>query len=210
MPVLRTRSASSRYLRTAPRVTAASSGSSARAPSAASALAQSSDSATPGGLMRSSSRIRRCGTGDLGGQALGDLRQPGAQDGHLPFEGGVLDQWYRQRRLSASCTSRVRLLVSTVSGGLSAAMRPSSGMVIAASESTLEQERLELVVGPVDLVDQQHRRAALQGLQQRPGDQEAPVVEACLKLRAVWPVAARDRRGLDGAQVQDLPGKSQS
>ena len=38
----------------------------------------------------------------------------------------------------------------------------------------LEQERLELVVGPVDLVDQQHRRArprVLDRLQQRPGDQ---------------------------------------
>ena len=38
----------------------------------------------------------------------------------------------------------------------------------------LEQERLELVVGAVDLVDQQHRRAAvvLERLQQRPAQQE--------------------------------------
>ena len=38
----------------------------------------------------------------------------------------------------------------------------------------LEQEGLELVVGAVDLVDQQHRRAALvlQRLQQRPPYQE--------------------------------------
>ena len=37
----------------------------------------------------------------------------------------------------------------------------------------LEQERLELVVGAVDLVDQQHRRAVvLERLQQRPPQQE--------------------------------------
>ena len=37
----------------------------------------------------------------------------------------------------------------------------------------LEQERLELVVGAVDLVDQQHRRTVvLERLQQRPPDQE--------------------------------------
>jgi hypothetical protein len=36
----------------------------------------------------------------------------------------------------------------------------------------LEQERLELLVGAVDLVDQQHDRLALDRLEQRPADQE--------------------------------------
>ncbi len=51
---------------------------------------------------------------------------------------------------------------------------PSSGMRHRRLGQQLQQERLELVVGAVDLVDQQHRRArarVLKGTQQRPGDQ---------------------------------------
>ena len=51
-----TRSVSSRYFSTAPSVRAAGRGSSSRAPSACSAVAQSIASATPGGLSRSSVR----------------------------------------------------------------------------------------------------------------------------------------------------------
>ena len=68
------------------------------------------------------------------------------------------------------------------------------------SDEHLEQERLELVVGPVDLVDQQHAGGVLERLQQRPGEQEAPVVEGRLeRLGVVGGV-----RGLGGPQVQQL------
>ena len=46
-----------------------------------------------------------------------------------------------------------------------------------------EQQRLELVIGAVDLVDQQHRALGrLQHLEQRPRDQEAIVVDVDLAL----------------------------
>ena len=67
----------------------------------------------------------------------------------------------------------------------------------------LQQERLELVVGAVDLVDEQHARAGLQRLQQRPGDQEPPVVQARLDLVG----SSRSPARLDRAQVQDLARK---
>ena len=46
-------------------------------------------------------------------------------------------------------------------GGAGALMTPISGMVTWKSESDFEQKRLERLVGAVDLVDQQHRRAAV-------------------------------------------------
>ena len=68
----------------------------------------------------------------------------------------------------------MRLEVSTITGGWVARIVPSSGIVTAASAEQLEQERLEVVVGAVDLVDQQHRRprpGMLERAQQRPADQ---------------------------------------
>ena len=47
-----------------------------------------------------------------------------------------------------------------MTGGCVARIVPSSGIVTLASREQLEQERLEVVVGAVDLVDQQHGRAA--------------------------------------------------
>ena len=61
-------------------------------------------------------------------------------------------------------------------GGSSAWIVPSSGIVTWKSRERLEQERLERLVGAVELVDQQHRGAALLGLhrlEQRAADQEA-------------------------------------
>ena len=60
----------------------------------------------------------------------------------------------------------------------------------------LEQERLELLVGAVDLVDQQHDRLrALDRLEQRPADQELGPEELLLG----------DRPLLRRADVQQLP-----
>ena len=76
---------------------------------------------------------------------------------------GWSNQWYRHRRFSASCTSRVRLEVSTTTGGLRRAACRAPGRDRELRQQ-FQQERLELVVCPVDLVDQQHRRLGLQRL----------------------------------------------
>ena len=75
----------------------------------------------------------------------------------------------------ASWISRVRLEVITTIGGWVAFTVPSSGIVTWKSASTSKQERLERLVGAVELVDQQHRgagRIGLERLQQRPLDQK--------------------------------------
>ena len=70
-----------------------------------------------------------------------------------------------------------------------------------------EEVGLELVVGAVDLVDQQHRRWALAVLdrpQQRPLDQEALVVEVGLEV--VGGPTGGLATGLGGPQVEQLAG----
>ena len=65
------------------------------------------------------------------------------------------------------------LEVSTTNGRRTAATVPSSGMVTWKSREHLQQQALDLDVGLVDLVDQQHRRLlAPDRGQQRPGEQE--------------------------------------
>jgi len=64
----------------------------------------------------------------------------------------------------------------------------------------LEQEGLELVVGTVDLVDEQHGRGVLDRPEDRPRDQKAAVIERVLQLRGV----GRDGSRFGGAQVQQL------
>jgi hypothetical protein len=54
-----------------------------------------------------------------------------------------------------------------------------------------QQERLELVVGAVDLVDEQHTRVGLDRLQQRAGDEEAAAVELVLERVGVALAAGR-------------------
>ena len=72
----------------------------------------------------------------------------------------------------------------------------------------LEQERLELVVGPVDLVDEQHRRHAARRRgerpQQRPSHEEGLGVE--LALERLGAAVGGRAAGLGGAQVQQLAG----
>ena len=72
----------------------------------------------------------------------------------------------------------------------------------------LEQERLELVVGAVDLVDQEDRRrplAVVDRLQQRPAHEEALGVELVFE-RVGRRVGADLAGGLGRAQVQQLAG----
>ena len=71
----------------------------------------------------------------------------------------------------------------------------------------LEQVGLELVVGTVDLVDQQHRRRTLAVLdrpQQRALDEESLLVE--VGLERVGAAAGRLAGRLGGAQVEQLAG----
>ena len=105
-------------------------------------------------------------------------------------------QWKRQRRLSASCSSRVRFEVRITYGRCFAVDRAELGHRDLEVREHLEQKRLELLVGAVDLVDQEHDRLArLDRLEQRPADQELGAEE----LRLV------DRSLLGGADVQQLP-----
>ena len=76
--------------------------------------------------------------------------------------------------MTASCRSRVRFEVSTMIGGCVARIVPELGDRHARLGQQLEQEGLEVVVGAVDLVDQQHRRArarVLERAQQRAADE---------------------------------------
>ena len=132
----RTVSKSSRYFRTDPSVCSTISGSSSAQPSTESAEAQSTVSATPGGLARSSSRrpatkaaacaARRSGTPGTRRRTISISRS----------SDGCVTQWNRQRRLSASCSSRVRFEVRITAGRRLAGIVPTSGIVIWKSEST--------------------------------------------------------------------------
>ena len=76
--------------------------------------------------------------------------------------------------MSASCRSRVRLEVRTTTGGWRRADGADLGHGHRGLGEHLEGEGLELGVGAVDLVEQQHRRArtgVLDGLQQRAAQQ---------------------------------------
>src|SRR6202023_4343184 len=91
---------------------------------------QSIVSAPPGGLARSSSRSRLTALTTL---RVSASETPGARTSTISTSrsaGGYPIQWYRQRRFSASCSSRVRLEVSTTTGGLSALIVPVFGMVV--------------------------------------------------------------------------------
>ena len=70
-----------------------------------------------------------------------------------------MNRW-RQRRRSASDSSRARLEVSTTTGARRARSVPSSGTRDLEVGEQLEQKRFELLVGLVDLVDQQERLCA--------------------------------------------------
>ena len=112
----------------------------------------------------------------------GDLRGPRADDLDLALEARVVDPV-----VEAAPLQRVVQLAGAVGGehddrrgrGPHGAELGDRDLV---GREHLEQERLELVVGPVDLVDQQHRRALLERLQHRAGEQEARVVQALLGL----------------------------
>ena len=95
----------------------------------------------------------------------------------------------------------MRFDVITTAGGVSARTVPISGIVIAKSASTSMQERLELVVGAVELVDQEHRARALAD---RP--KQWPLDEELLAEKLGGPPLRIGRAVLDRASMQQLPG----
>ena len=119
---------------------------------------------------------QRAHAGDRRDQRRGRVRRPArapcaSMIARSRAASGNAIQWYRQRRLSASCSSRVRLEVITTIGGVGGRDRPQLGDRDLEVAQELEQERLELRVRAVDLVDQQHARHA-QRAQQRALHQE--------------------------------------
>ena len=98
--------------------------------------------------------------------------------------------------MSASWSSRVRFEVRTTAGRVRGRDRPDLRDRDLEVGEHLEQERLELLVGAVDLVDQQDDPlGALDRLEQRPSDQELGPEQLVLGDRAL----------LRGADVQELP-----
>ena len=93
--------------------------------------------------------------------------------------------------------------MSTTIGGVAARDGAELGDGHLVGRQHLQQERLELVVGAVDLVDEQHRRRLAQRAEHRPGEQEPLVEERLLRRVGVGDRSAAG--GLEGAQVQDLP-----
>lgn len=92
-------------------------------------MAQSIVSATPGGLYRLMARSdsTAAATWRVSSSPASGTRMATISTSRSNV--GCSTQWYRQRRLRASCTSRVRLEVRITMGGTAARNVPSSGMV---------------------------------------------------------------------------------
>ncbi len=120
--------------------------------------AQSSVSATPGILRSSSLRRMRHHARDLKREGGVDAGQPGAQDRRLAIDVGKIEIM-----IEAAPPQRVGKLARRVRGQHDAGNRGrlegsefrDRHLIIG---KQFEQERLELLVGAVDFVDQQHRR----------------------------------------------------
>jgi len=147
------------------------------------------------------------GSGDLVCELLGHGGRLGPQDGDLAFEVGMFDPVVQRSTLEG---------IVNVSGpvrrddhdrrnlGLE---RPKFGHGHSEIRERLEQERLELVVGSVDLVDQQHRwnvASMIDGTQDRSSDEEA-FGEQFL-LERISSCSACGSCCFGGAKVQELMG----
>src|SRR5262245_26050022 len=132
----------------------------------------------------------------LRGEAIGDSRNPQRHDLDLPLERRVTDPVEE-----TSALERVVELTRAIRGeddgrAASRSNRPDLRNRDLEVGQDLEQERLELVVGAVDLVDQQDDGVgALDRLEQRPADQEVRAEQLLLG----------DRPLLRGADVEELP-----
>ena len=141
-------------------------------PSPASVAAQSSVSATPGNLAQVLLAHRRHHAGDLKRQGRVDLRPAGEDDARLAIDFGKVDIV-----IETAAAESVRQLARAVRGEHDArdgagVDRAELGDAHLEVGEELEQEGLELLVGPVDLVDEQdRRRLAADGGKERPLEQ---------------------------------------
>ena len=156
-------------------------------------------SATPGGLYSSISRTASTARRDLPGELGGNLGRPHPQDGQLALEVGMPDPVVQTPALER---------VVHVAGAVGrdhhdrrhlGVERPELGDGDRVVGQDLEQERLELVVGPVDLVDEQHRRDR-RLVRDRP--QQRAAHEEPLRVELVLDDGGT--AGLDRAQVEEL------
>ena len=161
--------------------------------------AQSSVSATPGDLNRSCLRSACTKMHDLLGQRLADAGHLGVHDLQFAFGGRIADPV-----IEAAALERVVDLAGAVEGvmitigGCAALTVPSSGIVTWKSARISSRNASKRLVGSVEFVDQQHRRAGrvrLQRLQQRPLDQEALGKDVVLDPVAVVVALRLRRRG---------------
>ena len=186
---------SSRYFSTEPSVCSTTSASISSRPSAASACAQSIVSATPGGFARSSPRRPRTNAAASVASRSGIPGHAQPDDLDLALDRRVPDPVEERAPLE-----RVVQLARAVRGEddrrlAPRADRPELGDRDLEVREHLEQERLELLVGAVDLVDQQDDRlVGVDRLEQRPPDQELRPEELLLGDRAL----------LRGADVEQL------
>src|SRR3954447_21686916 len=144
------------------------------------------------------------GLGHLAGQVLLGHGDPETDDLHLPLQAGMV-----YVEVQAAPLEGVVDLAGPVGGQdgdrrtlgpYGPQLRDGDGEL----GEDLQQERLELVVGTVDLVDEQHRRhraVVLERLQERPAHQKLPGVELVLEAGPVLGHA----KGLCRADVQELP-----
>ena len=206
-PALATRSRSSRYLSDRAQRRRGGLRVEHIAIEFSSARAQSSDSATPGGLTSSMPRSVCTACATWSGERLRDAGDAAAKDRDLarqvgmfepvvqaaPFEGvvhvtGAVGREHHQRW-------RCRTHLAEFGDGDRVLVEH------------LQQERLEFVVGPVDFVDEQHARRFGERPQQRSRQQEALGVERAFRGFGLE-VSGAGR--LQRPQVQQLPRKSQS
>ena len=143
------------------------------APSSSSARAQSIDSAIEGGFLRSSCADHVDDLDQPARQRLVELGGVQADDLDLALDLGVVEP-----EVEAAALERLGQLARVVRGedddrvraGLDHAELGDRDLEVG---EDLEQHRLELLVGLVDLVDQQHDRLGRgDRLEQRPGEQE--------------------------------------
>ena len=133
--------------------------------------------------------------GGLGGELLGDAGDPDLDDLDLAVDRRVADPVEERAPLE-----RVVELPGPVGGEDHRRLAPRADRAELGDRDLevgehLEQEGLELLVGPVDLVDQEHDRlVGVDRLEQRPPDQELGPEELVLRHRAL----------LRGADVQQL------
>src|SRR5215217_2835415 len=142
--------------------------------------------------------------GHLAGQPILSVGDPEAYDLDLPLKAGVLDVV-----VEAAAFEGVVDLTGTVGGqnGHGRAFGPDGGYLgdrDGEVREDLEKECLELVVGAVHLVYEQHGRhrpAMFQRLQQRTAGKELTIVEVALDA---FPIFAAE--GFGGANVEELAG----